>query len=223
MDNTTNAEVPIEVVVYTDPLCCWSAALQPHINKLREELMAPIQFRYCMAGMISNWKAFMDPINSIMKPAQMGPVWMEVKYITGTEVNDSIWVNDPPTSSFPACLAIKTAGLQSKELEEKMLFALRDAVIKRGLNISKEVVLSKVAIDLAAEFPDFDLIRFKKEYNQLQSRDELRKDMNEVKVNRIGRFPTLAIRKKGYQTVMITGYRPYDVLLSAFSYLTESS
>lgn len=219
MDHTANAEDPIEVVVYTDPLCCWSAALQPHINKLREDLKAPIQFRYCLAGMISDWNSFADPINSIMKPAQMGPVWMEAKYITGAEVDDSIWVKDPPSSSFPACIAVKTAGLQSKESEEKMLFALRDAVMKNGLNISKESVLSKVAKDLAAEYPDFNVDRFRKEYNQLESRDELRKDMNEVKFHRIGRFPTLAIRKKGFQTVMVTGYRPYDVLLSAFSYL----
>jgi len=219
MENTANIEDPIEVVVYTDPLCCWSAGLQPHINKLREDIEAPIQFRYCLAGMISDWNSFSDPMNSVTKPAQMGPVWMEAKYITGAEVDDSIWVTDPPSSSLPACIAAKTAGLQSKELEEVMLFALRDAAMKRGMNISKEAVLIKVAEEVSAEFPAFDLERFKKEYNQVESRDNLRKDMNEVKFHRIGRYPTLAIRKKGFQTVMITGYRPYEVLLSAFSYL----
>lgn len=208
---------PIEVVVYTDPLCCWSAAFQPHINKLTEDLNAPISFRYCLAGMISDWKSFSDPINLIAKPAQMGPVWMEAKYITGTDFNDSIWVTDPPTSSLPACIAVKTAGLQSKELGEKLLFSLRSAVMKEGLNISKEIVLLKVAKDLAAESTDFNLIRFQKEYNQQESRNELRKDMDEVRFHRIGRFPTLAIRRHGFQTIMVTGYRPYEVLLSAFS------
>jgi|SRR5690554_2774169 len=221
MEHTVNAENPIEVVVFTDPLCCWSAALQPHINKLKEDITEPIQFRYCLAGMIPDWNSFSDPINSIIKPAQMGPVWMEAKYITGADVDDSIWVKDPPSSSFPSCIAVKTAGLQSKETEERMLFALRDAVMKKGLNISKESIISEVAKELVIELPDFNIERFRKEYNQLESRDELRKDMNEVKSHRIGRFPTLAIRKKGFPTVMVTGYRPYEVLLSAFSYLQK--
>jgi putative protein-disulfide isomerase len=223
MDYTMNTEDPIEIVVYTDPLCCWSAALQPHINRLREELKVPINLRYCISGMIADWNSFTDPINSIQKPAQMGPVWMEAKHITGAEIDDSIWVKDPPSSSFPASIAIKTAGLQSPEAEEKMLFALRDAVMKKGLNISKNTVLSKVANDLAIEFPElFNVKRFIKEYNQSECRDSLRKDMNEVKQHHIGRFPTLTVRKNGYQSIMITGYRPYDVLLSAFSYLNPN-
>jgi len=220
MDKNEHTGDPIEVVVYTDPLCCWSAALQGHIEKLTDDIDAPLNFRYCLAGMIPDWTSFSDPINSVAKPAQMGPVWMEAKHITGTKIDDSIWVTDPPSSSFPACIAIKTACLQSKEAEEKMLFALRKAVMENGLNISKDTVLSQIANDLAIEFPDlFDVKRFRKEYNQEKSREELRKDMNEVKFHRIGRFPTLAIRRRGYQTMMVTGYRPYDMLLSAFSYL----
>src|SRR5690554_5255068 len=220
MNNKINTRDSIEIVVYTDPLCCWSAALQTHINRLKENLAETINFRYCLAGMIPDWKTFTDSVNTIMKPIQMGPVWMEAKHITGIDIDDSIWIKDPPSSSFPACIAIKTAGLQSKEAEVRMLFALRDAIMKKGLNISKEVVISKVANDLALELPNlFDVNRFRKEYNQSESRDELRKDMNEVKSHRISRFPTLTIRKKGYQPIMITGYRPYDVLLSAFSYL----
>ena len=222
MDNKKDTGDSIEVIIYTDPLCCWSAALQPHINSLIENLDAAINIRYCLAGMIPDWNSFTDPLNSVIKPAQMGPVWMEAKYITNTEIDDSIWITDPPSSSFPPCIAIKTAGLQSKEAEVAMLLALREAVTKRGLNISKEAVLSKVAHELAVEFPTlFDVNQFRKEYNQPASRDALRKDMNEIKLHRITRFPTLIIKKKGYQSTMITGYRPYDVLLSAFSYLNS--
>lgn len=211
-------EDAIEIVVYTDPLCCWSAALQSHIDRLKGDLN--VEIRYCLAGMVPDWKSFTDPLNSVTKPIQMGPVWMEAKYITGTAIDESIWVKDPPTSSFPACIAVKTAGLQSKEAGDKMLFALRDAVMSRGLNISKEDVLLKIAKGVASEFPDLlDLARFKKEYNQGESRDELRKDLNEVKQHRIGRFPTLKFRKKGQKTLMITGYRTYEELLSVFSHL----
>jgi len=171
-------EDAIEVVIYTDPLCCWSAALQSHIDRLKNELN--VEIRYCLAGMIPDWKSFNDPLNSVMKPIQMGPVWMEAKYVTGTDIDESIWVKDPPSSSFPACIAVKTAELQSPEAGVKMLFALREAVMKNGQNISKDSVLLIIAKNLAVQFPHlFDLNQFKKEYNQKESRDALRKDMNE--------------------------------------------
>lgn len=209
----------IEVVFYTDPLCCWSAALQQHIDKLKEELSGKLSFRYCMAGMIPSWQTFKDPMNSIDKPSQMGPVWMEARHITGADIDDQVWVKDPPASSLPACIAVKAAELQSVEAGEKMLFALRDAVMKHSLNIAKDAVLSEVADKLGEKHPEiFDATRFKKDYNQTASRNKLREDLNEIKIHKIGRFPTMLIRKDGYKTLMITGYRPYDVLISAFSH-----
>src|SRR5690554_2895781 len=98
MKNMKDTRDPIEIVVYTDPLSCWSAALQTHINRLKEDLAETINFRYCMAGMIPDWKSFADSVNTITKPIQMGPVWMEAKYITKTEIDDSIWIKDPPSS-----------------------------------------------------------------------------------------------------------------------------
>jgi len=218
MVNNASAADQINVVFYTDPLCCWSAALQPHIDRLKEEFSEKLTVRYCMAGMIPSWQTFKDPMNSVNKPSQMGPVWMEARHITGTEIDDQIWVKDPPDSSLPACIAVKAAELQSVEAGEKMLFALREAVMTRSLNIAKDTVLSTVADKLEEEHPAiFNAHRFKKDYNQTASRDKLRADLDEIKIHKIGRFPTMLIRKEGYKTLMITGYRPYDVLISAFS------
>jgi|SRR5690606_15872864 len=220
MLNEKNAEDRIEVLCFTDPLCCWSAALQPHLEKLKEEFPGHIHIRYCMSAMIPDWKTYHDPLFSVQKPIQMGPVWMEARYTTGADINDQVWVTDPPSSSFPPCLAVKTAEMQSLEAGERMLFALREAIMKKGLNIAKESVISEVAEELSMHMGgEFDLDRFRREYNQTESRDLLRRDLKEVKLHQVGRFPTLIVRKKGSKSVMLTGYRPYETLASAFEYL----
>ena len=220
MLNEKNAEDRIEVLCFTDPLCCWSAALQPHLEKLKEEFPGHIHIRYCMSAMIPDWKTYHDPLFSVQKPIQMGPVWMEARYTTGADINDQVWVTDPPSSSFPPCLAVKTAEMQSLEAGERMLFALREAIMKKGLNIAKESVISEVAEELSMHMGgEFDLDRFRREYNQTESRDLLRRDLKEVKLHQVGRFPTLIVRKKGSKSVMLTGYQPYETLASAFEYL----
>lgn len=222
MSDNKNAGDRIEVLCFTDPLCCWSAALQPHLEKLKNEFPGNIHIRYCMSAMIADWNTYNDPLFSVQKPIQMGPVWMEARHTTGADIHDHIWVSDPPSSSFPACLAVKTAEIQSSQAADQMLFALREAVMKKGLNIAKESVISAVAEELAALMPgEFDLERFKREYNQSECRNLLRQDLKEVKLHQVGRFPTLIVRKKGYQSVMLTGYRPYETLVSAFEYLKE--
>ena len=220
MSNEKNAEDRIEVLCFTDPLCCWSAALQPHLEKLKAEFHGNIHIRYLMSAMIPDWKTYHDPLFSVQKPIQMGPVWMEARHTTGADINDQIWVTDPPSSSFPPCLAVKTAEIQSPQAGERMLFALREAVMKKGLNIAKESIISGVAEELSSLMPgEFDLDLFKREYNQGESRNLLREDLREVKIHQVGRFPTLIVRKKGQKTIMMTGYRPYESLASAFEYL----
>jgi putative protein-disulfide isomerase len=46
----------------------------------------------------------------------MGPEWMQAGRIAGLMVADKIWITDPPSSSFPACIAVKCAEDQSTAL-----------------------------------------------------------------------------------------------------------
>ena len=66
---------PIEIVYYTDPLCCWSWAFEPHWRRLREEFGGALDWRYRMAAMIADWNSYNDPLNSVNRPVQMGPIW----------------------------------------------------------------------------------------------------------------------------------------------------
>src|ERR1700743_1766739 len=72
----------IQITFYTDPLCCWSWAMEEPIRLLADKFGQSLSTTYKMAGLLPSWGSFSDAINSIQKPAQMGPEWMYAKQIT---------------------------------------------------------------------------------------------------------------------------------------------
>lgn len=213
----------VEIVFYTDPLCCWSWALFPELLRLRADFEDLVTISYCIGGLIKDWNNFADPLNNVSQPSQMGPIWMEAAQKTGINFSHYLWVDDPPTSSYPACIAVKTAGLQSLLAEELYFKNIAEAAMLNGMNISKPEVLVQIAQQLSEEFPDiFDPSHFLQNYNNEESRNAFRQDLQKIKSNGIGRFPTvtMAYRQK---KIMFTGYRSYDVLLDAFSKIRDKS
>lgn len=183
---------------------------------MRELHAGKVEVRYVIYAMITEWENFHDPVNSVSTPAQMGPVWMHASAVSGVPMEDRIWHLDPPASSVPAALAVKCAGLQSRRAEEVFLDAVREAVMLKGINISKPDMLIGIAKAVEAAGPEiFSASKFEKELHGPLPLAALKKDMNEAVANRIGRFPTLIIRSRGNRGVIVTGYRPYEELLDA--------
>src|SRR4051794_10923157 len=73
----------VEISYYTDPLCCWSWAFEPQWRKLKFEYEGKISWRYCMSGLIPSWNDYNDPMHSVSRPIQMGPVWMHAMELSG--------------------------------------------------------------------------------------------------------------------------------------------
>jgi putative protein-disulfide isomerase len=207
----------VELVYYTDPLCCWSWAMEAPLQRLLEEDRGRMSIRYCMGGMIPDWTSYNDPVNAVTKPIQMGPVCMEVRHLTGVAIDDRIWVLDPPASSYPACIAVKTAGLQSKQAEVEYLQLLREAVMTKGKNISRNAVLFELAEQVETEF-NFE--QFRGDLLTGPGKAAFLEDLKEVRTEQIQRFPTLALRHKG-KGLIITGYKPYEVLQAALKKIRE--
>lgn len=202
----------LEIVYYTDPLCCWSWAFEPAWQQLLQEQQGNISWRYCMGGLLAGWPTYHDAVNAVSKPVQMGPLWMQASQVSGQPMNDRIWFLDPPASSYPACLAVKCAGIQSGEAAHLYLYAIRSAIMKDGKNIAKKTVLLETAAGLSAEHPGIlDLQRFEADLESDQAVDLLKQDLQEVSYRNITRFPTLSV-KQGNKRVVITGYRPYEAL-----------
>jgi putative protein-disulfide isomerase len=204
----------VNIIYYTDPLCCWSWGFEPQWRRLRYEFRGYIAWQYRMGGLLSSWNNYNDAINSISRPLQMGPLWMQAHYVSGMPMNDKVWMSDPPQSSYPACVAVKCAAIQSRQAEEKYLRYVREALMINGINVTKQSVLFEIAAKLSNEI-NFDLDQFKEDYNSQTGIDAFKKDLHEVQYKNISRFPTLTILNPDKAGIILTGYRSYSSLLEA--------
>ena len=220
MNEQKNAPAAYEVVYYTDPLCCWSFGMEKHWQRVLQTYASAITKRYCMGGLLPDWDHYNDPQHMVSRPVQMGPVWMEAAHLTDTPIRSRIWMEDPPVSSYLACIAVKCAALQSETAEERYLNALREAVMLEGRNISYASALTEVAEFLGQREPNvIDAARFADDLIAGRGMENFRKDLGEVRDRGITRFPSLVIRSTNKKPVIITGYRNYEALVEIFESL----
>jgi len=210
-------EGQIRITFYTDPLCCWSWAFDQHWRMLLQNYSNQITYDYVMGGLIARWDNYHDPMNSVSKPIQMGPVWMHASEVTHVKMKHSIWATDPPHSSYPPSIAFKTVGLQSKDAADQYLFTIRKALMESGINISKTENLFMLAREI--KHPEFDFATFESDWKAEKGNQSFRFDLQKTKFHSIGRFPTLTFHNTDGDGIIITGYRPYEALNEAFLYL----
>jgi len=129
-------------------------------------------------------------------------------------------MQDPPRSSYPPCIAVKAVFLQSETLGESYLRLLREAIMLNGKNIANNSVLLEVADILSKQRFDFDLSTFEDDIKNGNGLESFRKDLQEVKMKSIIRFPSLIIKNAKGKALIMTGYRPFEVLLNAAEKLT---
>lgn len=212
----------VKIEYFTDPLCSWSWGFEPQWRRLRYEFAGQVCWRYRMGGMIPDWGSYSDPMNSVHRPVQMAPQWLEVRHLTGMPVDASVWIADPPQSSYPACVAVKAAELQSPQAAERYLRRLREGVMMHRQNISRREALINSAEEVASEKDvPFVLQQFIDDLNSDKALEAFREDLKIAAYRNIGRFPTLVMQCRG-DAVMIVGYRPYSALITALSHLAPS-
>ncbi len=62
----------LDIVYFTDPLCCWSWAMKPQLARFNATWKGSINWRYCMGGLLPAWNQYMDLLNSISRPSPNG-------------------------------------------------------------------------------------------------------------------------------------------------------
>ena len=205
---------PLHVTYYTDPLCCWSWALEPEWSRLRRALVGRMAWRQRMGGMIKRWDRFDDPLNAIHRPAQMGPLWMQAERQTGVRIENRVWTEDPPDSSWPACLAFKAAELQSPFAGDLYLKRMRHKLFVESRNIARREILSEIAAECASLSDGrFDAARWERAMRGDKAKRAFQKDVADAHLRGIGRFPTLIIKRPGGSERVLTGWRPYEKLI----------
>lgn len=203
----------LDIVYYTDPLCCWSWGMEPQLTRLEKEYAGAINWRFCMGGLLPAWNHYIDNYNNVQRPAQMGPLWMLAGKEMDVPITHRIWVEDPPATSYPACIAVKCAGLQSEEAGKLYLHFVRKSVMLYGLNIARYEVLLQVARCIAEIHTPFSLAQFEEDMTNDRGLEAFRKDLQEVKYKGINRFPALLIKRPALPVILITGFKPAEELL----------
>lgn len=163
--------------------------------------------------MIPDWNSYNDAMNAVSRPLQMGPVWMHASEVTRVKMRYDIWHLDPPSSSYPACIAVKTAGLQSDKAAEQYLFEMRRCMMEEALNISRAEIL----LSIAETVPGMDAKRFARDWNAGLGKQPFREDLKKARFHGIGRFPSLTFLDGAGKGSMIVGYRPFEVLEQALN------
>jgi predicted DsbA family dithiol-disulfide isomerase len=216
------ADPPVDITIYTDPLCCWSWAFEPELAQIKTTLSSGATWQYRMGGLIPTWKNFHDEVNSVSRPVQMGPVWMHAGQVTNRPIYHQIWMKDPPASSYPSCIAVKSVQLQSAEAANYYLLLLREACMGNGENIARETVLYRIAATISDSYKNFDFGKFKSDYEGEAAKEAFREDLDLVRKYNINRFPTLII-KAGGNAIMISGYRPHQEILAAIQHIAPNT
>lgn len=210
---------PVEIVYYTDPLCCWSWAMEPHWRRLQMafEGHPGITWRVRMAGMIPDWARYRDPVHDVAAPAHMGAYWYQVRREGQLPLDERLWVDDPPSSSHPACLAYYAAQAQGASTGERYLRRLREAAMLERRNIAQPAVLAALARELAMqELPRFDPAVFLGALHDPAVAGAFREDLREARWLEITRFPAVVLRRpRGHRAILILGHRRFDVLHAA--------
>lgn len=130
---------------YTDPSCPWSWALEPSFRRLRIEFGQSLEIEYVMAGMGS----------SLDDPQSFALNVLEAGRESGMPVDLRLWLQDPPSSSNPACMAVKAADEQGQA--GPYLRRLREGLFCRGRKLDNADALLAEARKLRG----IDLERFR--------------------------------------------------------------
>ena len=101
---------------YTDPASPGSWAIEPALRRLRVQFGDGIDFTYVLCGMA---REFGSPLEQVRG-------WLDAGDASGMPVDPRLWLDSPPKSSYPACLAVKAASEQGQPVACAYLRRLRE-------------------------------------------------------------------------------------------------
>jgi hypothetical protein len=89
--------------------------MQPQLRRLEVEFAGAVIFRPVMGGLAREFGPALSVVGE----------WLGAGAASGMPVDARLWIESPPTSSYPACLAVNAAGEQGFEVQSAYLRVLR--------------------------------------------------------------------------------------------------
>lgn len=129
---------------YTDPACPYSWAAEPALRRLQVEFAEGLTITYVMGGLAREFR----------KPLQTMRHVLDAASESGMPTDPRLWLDAPPSSSYPACQAVKAAAEQG--LDGPYLRVVREGLMVDRLKLDSADAL----IDAARRVPGMDVERF---------------------------------------------------------------
>lgn len=129
---------------YTDPACPYSWAAEPALRRLQVEFAEGLTITYVMGGLAREFR----------KPLQTMRHVLDAASESGMPTDPRLWLDAPPSSSYPACQAVKAAAEQG--LDGPYLRVVREGLMVDRLKLDTADAL----IDAARRVPGMDVERF---------------------------------------------------------------
>jgi putative protein-disulfide isomerase len=133
--------VTVHVLCVTDPACPESWGEEPMRRRLLTQFGDSVAITYVMAGRS----------RSFGPPAAELHAWLQAAAASGMPVDGRLWLDAPPKSSYPACLAVKAAAEQG--LDGPYLRRVREAFAVEARRADNPDALVALAADLAQAHP----------------------------------------------------------------------
>jgi predicted DsbA family dithiol-disulfide isomerase len=134
----------VHVTYYTDPACPYSWAAEPALRRLQVEFAEGLAITYVMGGLAREFRKPLETMRHVMDAAAE----------SGMPTDPRLWLDAPPTSSYPACQAVKAAAEQG--LDGPYLRVVREGLMVDRLKLDTADAL----VDAARRVSGMDVERF---------------------------------------------------------------
>jgi putative protein-disulfide isomerase len=192
----------VSITYYTDPLCVWSLAFEPHWLRLYEALREDVSFSIKMGGLIysnaiENNSPYASPQSAIQYMEQ-------VAHQTGVQYVPTLWLNHDVQSSYPCSIAYQASVDEPFEKRMLLLRQLRqDALIEGNYH-----TLESEFYDLIQKL-EMDKSKFSYYWQSGKAYKEFMINMASNNILGVHSFPTLSIHIPGKTTRFLHGYHHY--------------
>jgi putative protein-disulfide isomerase len=177
----------VHVKYYTDPACPFSWAAEPGLRRIQSEFGDGVSFTYVMGGLAREFR----------RPSETALHVLDAAAASGMPVDARLWLDDPPRSSHPACLAVVAAREQGLEGA-----ALRR--VRQGLMVERRRLDGADAlVDALRTVPGMDAARLRRDLDSSATLERFAEDLQRVREaspehhNAAGRVPFPSFEVEG--------------------------
>jgi predicted DsbA family dithiol-disulfide isomerase len=192
----------IRMIYFTDPICsaCWS--IEPQLRKLLLEYGSQLQVEYHMGGLLPSWEGFNG--GGISKPSDVAHHWDEMSAHFGMPIDGNVWLEDPLPSSYPPCIAFKSAEMQDKEKSKLFLRRIKEMVF-----VEKKYIARWQNLQEAAEYCGLDTAQLRVDFNG-PARQLFQSDLELARQFGVRGFPAIYFFGKDNKSKQVYGFAPYE-------------